>query len=80
MVIVAQQSNESNTGESQEDNAGTQRSESNDEDEPSISKEHHAHLAQTADSLVTAILEGLKEIGSNLPGIGTVSVVLSTLR
>ncbi|KLO12430.1 hypothetical protein SCHPADRAFT_998163 [Schizopora paradoxa] len=43
----------------------------------STSKVSYSHLIQTTDSLVTAVLEGLKDVGSNLPGIGAIAVVLS---
>ena len=37
----------------------------------------HSLLTQTTDSLVTFILNSLQGLGSNLPGIGAVGVVLS---
>ncbi len=37
-------------------------------------------LTQTASSLVTFVLETVQGVGSNLPGIGVVGVVLSVLR
>ncbi|KLO12427.1 hypothetical protein SCHPADRAFT_419928 [Schizopora paradoxa] len=49
----------------------------NDEKDDSTSKGPYSHLIQTTDSLVTAVLEGLKDVGSNLPGIGAIAVVLS---
>lgn len=52
--------------------------ESNSEtDNTANERGEYASLIQTTESLVTAILEGLKEVGSNLPGIGAVAVVLS---
>ncbi len=39
--------------------------------------EKFSHLTQTADSVVTFILGTLQGLGSNLPGIGAVGVVLS---
>lgn len=37
----------------------------------------HSRIMKTTDSIVTFILEAVKELGSNLPGIGVVGVVLS---
>ena len=48
-----------------------------DEKDDSTLRGRYSHLIQTTDSLVTAILEGIKDVGSNLPGIGAIAVVLS---
>ncbi len=42
-------------------------------------KRDYSHVIETTDSLVTFILEGLQNIGGNLPGIGAIAVVLSAM-
>ncbi|KLO12415.1 hypothetical protein SCHPADRAFT_890811 [Schizopora paradoxa] len=55
--IEVHQRSETNVRESLEYDSGIQLSKPNDEDDTSIFQKHHAYLAQTADSLIAAILE-----------------------
>ncbi|KLO12412.1 hypothetical protein SCHPADRAFT_419366 [Schizopora paradoxa] len=41
-------------------------------------KKDYSKIIQTTNSLVSTVLEGLRDAGSNVPGIGAVAVVLST--